>query len=48
MGIFSRSFELPDAINAQAITAEAKDGVLTVHVPKMKVEAKKLATITVQ
>lgn len=47
-GSFSRSFELPDAIDAQAISAEAKDGVLTVHVPKTKTEGKKPATIKVQ
>ncbi len=32
----------------EAISAEAKEGVLTVHVPKTKVEVKKLATIKVQ
>jgi HSP20 family protein len=47
-GNFSRSLELPDDINAEAISAEAKDGVLTVHVPKTKVEQKKIATIKVQ
>jgi HSP20 family protein len=47
-GRFSRSFSLPDAIDAAAIRAESKDGVLTIHVPKTKVEAKKLTTIKVQ
>ena len=47
-GSFSRSFTLPDAIDAAAITAESKDGVLTIHVPKTKAEAKKLTTIKVQ
>jgi len=47
-GNFSRCFELPDTIDAEAISAEAKEGVLTVHVPKTKVEVKKLATIKVQ
>jgi len=47
-GNFSRSFDLPDAIDPGAISAEAKDGVLTVHVPKTKAEASKLATIAVQ
>ena len=47
-GNFSRSFELPDAIDAEAISAEAKDGVLTIHVPKTKAETKKIATIKVQ
>jgi HSP20 family protein len=47
-GNFSRCFELPDAINAEKISAEAKDGVLTVHVPKTKAESRKLTTISVQ
>jgi len=47
-GNFSRCFELPEAIDAAAIRAEAKDGVLTIYVPKTKAEAKKFATITVQ
>lgn len=47
-GSFSRSFTLPDAIDAAAITAESKDGVLTIHVPKTKAEDKKLTTIKVQ
>jgi HSP20 family protein len=47
-GNFSRSFELPDTIDVERISAEAKDGVLTVHVPKMTAGAKKLASITVQ
>ena len=47
-GSFSRSFALPDAVNESAIRADSKDGVLTVHVPKIKVEAKKPTTIKVQ
>jgi HSP20 family protein len=47
-GNFSRSFGLPDAIDANLIRAEAKEGVLTVHVPKTKVETKKPTTIKVQ
>lgn len=38
-GSFSRSFALPDNVNADAIRCESKDGVLTVHIPKMKAEA---------
>jgi HSP20 family protein len=47
-GSFSRSFALPDAVDQQAIRAESKDGVLTIHVPKTKVETKKPTTIKVQ
>ena len=47
-GNFSRSFMLPDAIDADAIKAESKDGILTIHLPKSKSEAKKLTTIKVQ
>jgi len=47
-GNFLRSFVLPDAIDADAITAESRDGVLTIHVPKTKSAAKKLTTIKVQ
>jgi HSP20 family protein len=47
-GSFSRSFALPDAVDEKAIKADSKDGVLTVHVPKIKVEAKTPTKITVQ
>jgi HSP20 family protein len=47
-GNFSRSFALPDTVDAAAIRAESKDGVLTIHVPKSKVEASKPTTIKVQ
>ena len=47
-GSFSRSFALPDAVDQAAIRAESKDGVLTIHVPKTKVEAKQPTTIKVQ
>jgi HSP20 family protein len=35
-GTFTRSFVLPDDIDANGIQAEAKDGVLRIHVPKTK------------
>ncbi|HEV2229325.1 MAG TPA: Hsp20/alpha crystallin family protein [Steroidobacteraceae bacterium] len=47
-GSFSRSFALPDAVNEKAIKADSKDGVLTVHVPKIKVEAKEPTKIAIQ
>jgi HSP20 family protein len=47
-GNFLRSFALPDAIDEEAIKAESKDGVLTIHVPKSGSEVKKLTTIKIQ
>ena len=37
-GKFCRSFTLPEYADASAIRAESKDGVLNVHVPKLKIE----------
>jgi len=47
-GKFSRSFQLPDNVDAANIRAESKDGVITVHVAKIKVEPKKPTQIKVQ
>lgn len=47
-GKFSRSFSLPDNVDAANIRAESKDGVITVHVAKIKVEPKKPTQIKVQ
>jgi HSP20 family protein len=47
-GSFSRSFALPDTVDEAGIRAESKDGVLTIHVPKTKVETKQPTTIKVQ
>jgi len=38
-GTFNRSFSLPATVNADQIKAEAKNGLLSVHLPK-KAEAK--------
>jgi len=38
-GAFSRSFSLPHIVNAEAIQAEYKNGVLNIHIPKRE-EAK--------
>ena len=35
-GAFSRSFVLPDNVDGSGIHAEASDGVLRVHLPKVK------------
>jgi HSP20 family protein len=47
-GKFSRSFSLPDNVDPASIRAESKDGVITVHVAKTKVEPKKATEIKVQ
>jgi HSP20 family protein len=47
-GTFSRSFSLPENIDAKAIQAEAKDGVLKVRIPKTKAEAPKKIAIEVK
>jgi HSP20 family protein len=36
-GSFMRSFTLPENVDGKAITAEVKDGVLHVHLPKVEV-----------
>ncbi len=47
-GNFCRSFTLPEHVDASAIRAESKDGVLNVHVPKLKIEKRKALQITVE
>jgi len=47
-GSFCRSFTLPENADAQNIRAEGKDGVLSVHVPKLKTEKSKAVAIKVQ
>jgi HSP20 family protein len=37
-GAFSRSFVLPDYVDIKGIHAEAKDGVLRIHIPKARTE----------
>jgi HSP20 family protein len=37
-GVFTRSFMLPDYVDAKGINAEAKDGVLRIHIPKAKTQ----------
>lgn len=46
-GSFCRSFTLPEDANATAIRAESKDGILTVHVPKLAIEKAKAVQIKV-
>ena len=33
-GAFQRSFTLPDQVNIDEITADSKNGVLYIHIPK--------------
>ncbi len=47
-GAFSRSFSLPENASADGIRCESRDGVLTVHIPKVKVEAPKARQIKVE
>jgi HSP20 family protein len=47
-GKFSRTFTLPDNADADAIRAEAGEGIITVHVAKSKVEPRRPTEIKVQ
>jgi HSP20 family protein len=47
-GAFSRSFSVPDNIDEKAVRADAKDGVLTVHLPKTKASTPKTVEVKVQ
>ncbi|MCP3953324.1 MAG: Hsp20/alpha crystallin family protein [Desulfobacterales bacterium] len=44
-GKFQRVFTLPEGISADDVTADFKDGVLKVHIPKATVEEPKKITI---
>jgi len=47
-GAFSRSFALPQDVDAKQIRAESKDGVLRVHLPKTEVSKPRSIEIQVQ
>ena len=47
-GSFERTFSLPENVNPDAIRCESKDGVLTVHIPKIVVQKAQAKQITVQ
>jgi len=47
-GSFERSFSLPENVNADAISCESKDGILTVHIPKSEMQKQKPKQIAVQ
>ncbi len=47
-GGFERSFSLPDNVNADTVRCDSKDGILTIHIPKIETPQQKPKTITVQ
>lgn len=47
-GSFLRSFSLPEAVSADKVTAEFKDGVLSVHLPKDEKARPKTIEVKVQ
>lgn len=47
-GNFERSFSLPDNVDADAVTCDSKDGILTVHVPKIATKKQTPKQIAVQ
>ena len=47
-GMFERSFTLPDDVDAKAIRAESRDGVLVIHLPRVAVEKTRPLAITIQ
>lgn len=47
-GTFSRSFALPDNIDEQAVSAESKEGVLCVHIPKTAAAKPKQISVNVK
>jgi len=48
VGKFERSFSLPEDVNAAKVTCASKDGILTVHIPKMEKPKQTPTQITVQ
>jgi HSP20 family protein len=47
-GAFSRSFTLPDSVDASAIAAVYKDGVLTIRLPRREESKPKQISVSVQ
>ena len=45
-GYFSRAFTLPEAIDVDAITAELRDGILTVTLPKVNDRSVRRVNVT--
>ena len=47
-GSFERRFSLPENVNADMVHCESKDGVLTVHIPKVEAVKQGPKQITIQ
>jgi HSP20 family protein len=47
-GSFERSFSLPENVNTDGVTCDSKDGILTVHIPKITTKKQTPKQITVQ
>ncbi len=47
-GTFSRSFSLPDNVDAEHVSAESKDGILRIHIPKSTASKSKSIAIAVR
>ena len=47
-GTFSRTFQLPDNVDAGSVRAESKDGVLKIHIPKKESARAKTISIDVK
>jgi HSP20 family protein len=47
-GRFARSFTLPDAVDRRGITADYKDGVLLLHLPKRREPEEKRVKIEIK
>jgi len=47
-GTFERAFDLPDNVDSTAITAECRDGVLRIRLPKKAAEVARPVKISVQ
>jgi HSP20 family protein len=47
-GMFERSFVLPEDVDVKTIRAESKEGVLTIHLPRVAVEKARPLAITIQ
>ena len=47
-GSFARRFALPENVDEQGIRAESRDGVILIHIPKVKVVQPQPRQITIQ